>query len=71
MTSFSFQTKGKKNKNKEKKTIEKKINAEKGGSFPSNLHSAFSLLVPTFALLFQFKHFLLASSSSQAKNKIK
>jgi hypothetical protein len=39
-----------KKKKQRKKTIEKKINAEKGGSFPSNSHSAFSLLPSHFCL---------------------
>jgi hypothetical protein len=56
---------------KEKKTKKKK-NAEKGRSFPLSSHSTLSLLAPTFALLllpFCFKHFLLASFSSQVKEK--
>jgi hypothetical protein len=55
-------------KKKKKKPKEKKINAKKGGSFPSNSRSALSLLDPTFAfplLPFYFKCFFLASSSSQ------
>jgi len=59
---------------KEKKTIEKKKNVKKGRSLPSNSHSALSLLALASALPllhFRFKHFLLASSSSQAKEKKK
>jgi flagellar biosynthesis protein FlhB len=57
------------NKRKEKKTIEKKRNVEKGGSFPSSSHFTISFLAFIFALSllsFYFKRFLLASSSSQA-----
>jgi flagellar biosynthesis protein FlhB len=46
----------KNNKNREEK------NAEKGGRLPSSSHSTFSLLAPTFSLLFlpfYFKCFLL------------
>jgi hypothetical protein len=66
---FFFSNKRKK-KHKEKKTIEKKKNVEKGGSLPLSSHSTFSffVLASTFLLLpFHFKHFLLASSSSQTK----
>jgi hypothetical protein len=62
----------KKKKIKKKKTIEKKINAKKGGNFPSSFQSAFSFLAPayTFPLLpFYFKRFLLAPSFSQAEEK--
>jgi len=55
---------------KEKKTIEKKKNVEKGRSFPLSSYSALSLCAFVFALLllpFCFKHFLLASSSFQVK----
>jgi len=54
------------------KTIEQKINVEKGKSLPSRSCSTFSLLTPasTLPLLhFCFKRFLLASSSSQAEEK--
>jgi Na+(H+)/acetate symporter ActP len=57
---------------KNKKTIEKKRNVEKGGSFPSSSHFAFSILTFTFALAllpFYFKRFFLAYSSSQAKEE--
>jgi hypothetical protein len=37
-------------KNKEKKTMENKRNAKKGGSFPSSSRFALSLLDPSFAL---------------------
>ncbi len=61
-------------KHREDKTHKKitKKNQNKGGSLPSSSHSAFSLLAPTYALLllhFHFKCFLLASSSSQVKEK--
>jgi hypothetical protein len=59
---------------KEKKTIEKKTYAEKGGSLPLSSRFAFSLLTPTSALSllhFHFKCFPLASSSSQAKKRKK
>jgi len=59
---------------KEKKNIEKKRNAEKGGSLPLSSHSTLSLLAfaSTLPLLpFCFKHFLLASSSSQIEEKRK
>jgi carbon starvation protein CstA len=61
----------KRKKNKKKKTIEK-INAKKGGSFPSSSCIALSFLAPasTLSLMpFYFKFFLLASSSSQTKEK--
>jgi hypothetical protein len=61
-------------KHKKKKPIRKKRNAEKGRNSPSSSHSALSLLAPTSALPllhFCFKHFLLASFSSQAKQKNK
>jgi hypothetical protein len=66
LASFSSQEK------KNKKTIEKKRNVEKGGSFPSSSHFAFSILTFTFALAllpFYFKRFFLAYSSSQAKEE--
>ncbi len=47
---------------KKKKTIEKKKNAEKGGSLPSRSRSTTSLLAPTSGLMFlplRFKRFLL------------
>jgi hypothetical protein len=56
-------------KRKTKKTIEKKRNVEKRGSFPSSSHSTLSFLAFIFALSllpFYFKRFLLASSSFQA-----
>jgi hypothetical protein len=61
-------------KQKKKKTIEKKKNVEKGGSFPFNSRFSFSLLACTSALPllpFCFKRFLLAFFSSQAKKKKK
>jgi hypothetical protein len=67
LASSSFQAEEK--KTKKKKTIEKKRNAKKGGSFPSSSRSALSLLAPTSTLPllpFYFKHFFLASFSSQA-----
>jgi hypothetical protein len=60
--------KEKKNTQK-KKTIEKKIYAEKGGNLPSSSHFALLLLAPTSVvklLNFCFKCFVVASSSSQA-----
>jgi hypothetical protein len=63
----------KKRKNKQrKKTIEKKKNAEKGGSLPSSFHSTLSLLAPTSGLLFLpfcFKHFLLGIFFFSSKRK--
>jgi hypothetical protein len=70
---FFFTSKIKKN-TKKKKTIEKQKYVERGRSLPSSSHSTFSLLAPTFALLllhFHFKHFFLASSSSQVEEKTK
>jgi hypothetical protein len=72
---FFFSSKRKKNTHtKEKKTIEKKKYAKKGGSLPSNSHFTLSLLAPASALLvfpFRFKRFFLASFSSQTKEKKK
>jgi len=68
---FLLKQKKRKKKNKKKKTIEK-INAKKGGSFPSSSCIALSFLAPasTLSLMpFYFKFFLLASSSSQTKEK--
>jgi hypothetical protein len=57
-----------------KKTIKKKKYAEKGESSPSSSRFTLSLLAPAYAfplLHFRFKRFLLASSSSQAKEEKK
>jgi len=67
LASFSFQVEEKK-----RKTIEKKINADKGGNFPSSSHFAFSLLVlaSTLPLLpICLKHFFLASYSQTEEKK--
>jgi hypothetical protein len=65
---FFFSSRRKEKKNKGKKTIEKKNNAEKGGSLPS---SFLSFLAPTYALLFlpfHFKHFLLGIFLFSSRN---
>ncbi len=57
---------------KNRKTIEKKRNAKKGGNFPSNSHSVISFLglASTFPFLpFCFKCFLLFSSRIEKKKK--
>jgi lipopolysaccharide export LptBFGC system permease protein LptF len=54
----------KKEKKKQRKKNHREKNAKKGRSFPSSSRSALSLLVPTFALLFQTH-----SSSSQVEEK--
>ncbi len=57
---------------KEKKTIQKKKNATKERSLLLSSHFALSFLAPTSTFLFfpfYFKHFLLASSYFQAKEK--
>jgi type III secretory pathway component EscR len=59
-------------KRKEKKTIEKKKNAEKRGSFPPSSYFALSLLAPTFAfslLPFCFKCFFLLFFCFQVEEK--
>jgi hypothetical protein len=68
LASFFFSSKIKKKNHREEKKC------KEGGSFPSSSHSAFSLLALAFALPllpFCFKRFLLAFSSSQAKEKEK
>jgi hypothetical protein len=55
-----------------KKTIEKKRNTKKGGTFPLSSRSTLSLLGLAFALPLLplcFKHFILAFSPFQAKKK--
>jgi len=66
--------KHKEEKKHKKKTTKKtkKKNQEKGGNLPSSSCSTFSLLAPASGLLFlhfHFKCFILASSSSQTKEK--
>jgi uncharacterized protein YqhQ len=65
----SFQAEEKKKNHKKGKK-----NTEKGKNFPLSSCSALSLCAPTFALLllpFYFKHFLLASFSSQVEERKK
>ncbi len=69
LASSSFQAK--KRKNKEKKTIEKKINAKKGRSFPLSSRFALSLLALAFALLFQTFSLGIFFFSSKRKKKTK
>jgi flagellar biosynthesis protein FlhB len=72
LTSSSSQREEKKKNTKKEKTIEKRKNAEKGGSLPSSSCFALSFLALASALLllpFRFKCFLLTLSSSQIEEK--